>query len=724
MTRPPSSLSLLALGLCFLSGPITPAFPQAPTEGGEKYPDGLPRYLAPEEEGLPLPLPTRGSPPAGVIRCPAEYEPAQGLLIAWEGYTNILTEMTVAITTLDPEAIVYVVVDNASEQTSATSTLSSAGADMSQVQFIVRVTDTVWIRDYGPRFIFEDGSRAIIDHTYNRPRPNDDAFPDYLSALWGEPQYDIPLTHGGGNFHLFSNGDAFMTSLIQTENPGLTAQQIKDLYAAYQNVDLTIYPGFPTSVDSTQHIDMWMFPLDDNRIIIGQYSGTSSYQPKTITDNATADLVSRGYTVYRTPGWNSGTGGYGGTHYTYTNAVILNDLLFISKFGGSYASQDAQALTVYQTAMPGKTIRQIDCSGIIGAAGAMHCIVMHVPAYVTTMRVSPESDLASGGPAGGPFTPGSMAYTLENTGDVPIDYSATKTADWLSLSSASGTIPANSSTTVTVSISDDAATYVGGMFDDIVAFTNLTDHSGDTTRSVSLTIGESVKVYDFPMNTNPGWTTQGQWAFGDPAGLGGDPNNGHTGTNVYGYNLNGTYTNNMPRYRLTTTALDCSSLVGAQLKFWRWLGVENAAFDHAGLEISSNGTTWTSLWEHTGPTIAETAWTQWTYDLSAVADQQATVYLRWALGTTDTAGVYCGWNIDDVEIWGILADPCAAAGHTPGDVNGDDAVDGLDVQAFVALITNPAGPWTTAQRCAADGNSDGRTDLADAAPFAALLLNP
>ena len=111
---------------------------------------------------------------------------------------------------------------------------------------------------------------------------------------------------GGGNFHLFANGDAFMSSLIQSENPSYTAQQIKDLFRDYENVNLTIYPGFPTSFDSTQHIDMWMLAVGDNKVIIGEYA-SSTGQPYTITENAVADLTARGYTVYRTPGWNPGS---------------------------------------------------------------------------------------------------------------------------------------------------------------------------------------------------------------------------------------------------------------------------------------------------------------------------------------------------------------------------------------------------------------------------------
>ena len=77
--------------------------------------------------------------------------------------------------------------------------------------------------------------------------------------------------------------------------------------------------------------------------------------------------------MLRTPGWSSG-----GTHYTYTNAVIFNDIVFLPEFSG-YATENAEALGVFQAAFPGKTVIPVDCTTIITYAGAIHCIVMHVP---------------------------------------------------------------------------------------------------------------------------------------------------------------------------------------------------------------------------------------------------------------------------------------------------------------------------------------------------------
>jgi agmatine/peptidylarginine deiminase len=333
----------------------------------------LPRFATAEELAAPpLELPEALlAPPTGVVDCPPEYASNEGLLIRWGSYNDVLTAMTVPITTGDPDGIVYILVWSAALQTSATTTLTNAGADMSQVEFIIVDTDSVWIRDYGPRFISEDGHRAVVDHTYNRPRPLDDQIPDFIATLWGEPSFDIGLYHGGGNFHLFGDDEAFMTELIVNENPTLTPAEIEQRYLDYQGLDLTITDPLPSWFDSTQHIDMWMLPVADREVIIGQYAAGSAAH--TVTETWVTELANRGYTIHRTPGWSAG-----GTHYTYTNAVIFNDIVFVPEFSG-YPTENAQAVAVFQAAFPGKTIIPVDCSTIIHSAGAVHCIVMHVP---------------------------------------------------------------------------------------------------------------------------------------------------------------------------------------------------------------------------------------------------------------------------------------------------------------------------------------------------------
>ncbi len=342
----------------------------------------LPRNLTPaERESLaahPLVAQRGGAAPTGPLWCPPEYAPMEAILMAWEGSTswnNILAEMGALITTIG-DADLVVCVDSAGVRTSATTTLTNAGADMGRVRFVTKTLDTIWIRDYGPRFVYENGVRVIVDHTYNRPRPNDNAFNDFFAALDGIPQYDIPLVHGGGNFHLSGLGDSYATRLVRNENGGLTEQEIIDLWLQYQGVLTALQTPFRTSVDSTQHIDMWMIPVADRDIIISDWPLAQGSYEDNICDSVSAMLTGIGYTVHRVPAVSSG-----GTHYTFTNSLICNDLVCIPSYTNSTASQyNAQALATWQAACPGKAIVQVPSQAIVTAAGVLHCIAMHMPA--------------------------------------------------------------------------------------------------------------------------------------------------------------------------------------------------------------------------------------------------------------------------------------------------------------------------------------------------------
>jgi agmatine/peptidylarginine deiminase len=315
--------------------------------------------------------------PGGHVRAEAEYEGTRGILIRWGNYNALHTAMVVPLTTAEPPAEVWIVVSGGNQQQSAENVLEGGGADLAHVHFLAADSDSVWIRDYGPRFIEHEGLPAIVDHVYNRPRPDDDDIPIAVGAAWDEPVYELPLVHGGGNFHLFRDRDAFMTRLVVNENPGVGEAEIIEDFRAYEGLNLTLFDPFPTSYDSTQHIDMWMLPLADRKVLIGEYDPAEGGSvPNAVTEAAAEELASRRYTVYRTPGWNDF-----GTHYTYTNSVIVNQVVLICRFDG-YEKENAEALATYQEAMPDHAIVAVDCSDIIQLAGAMHCIVMHVPDLV------------------------------------------------------------------------------------------------------------------------------------------------------------------------------------------------------------------------------------------------------------------------------------------------------------------------------------------------------
>ncbi len=351
-----------------------------------------------------------------------------------------------------------------------------------------------------------------------------------------------------------------------------------------------------------------------------------------------------------------------------------------------------------------------------------------VCACVTGLQVVPETDFDSSGDPGGPFAPPSMDYTLRNIGTTSLDYEVTWFQPWLSVTNASGELEGGEQVIVTAALNANANTLPLGVYNDVLLFTNLTTHQGDAARNVILHVGGAEALYAWNLDTNPGWNISGgQWAFGHPTGAGGsthgypDPNNGATGINVYGVNLNGDYsTTPAGPYYVQLGPVDLSATVAdVSLRFKRWLNSDYQPYAYATIEASVNGSYWINVWSNGTDEIAESAWSAQQVDLSAVAIGVETCYIRWGYQVASGAWAYSGWNLDDVEIWGVATPP-----PNPGDLDCDGDVDFDDINPFVLALSDPAAYQAQFPGCLwlnGDCDGDGDVDFDDINVFVALL---
>ena len=323
-------------------------------------------YLSEEEMTTPVRAInfTETPPPTGEPRFVAEFEPMQGVMIR---YPLGIPESLVA--QLSNNCHVYCIVSN-SYQNSAQNTFQNAGVNMSNVSFVNAQSDSYWVRDYGPWYIFEDRQPAIVDNIYNRPRPNDDNMSGVFATYWGIPMYGMNLEHTGGNMMEDGRGHGVSDELVFQENNN-NEENVRQKMRDYLGIDpyhVTIDP----QGDYIAHVDCWGKYLAPDKILIAQLPASNSHAADYdavanyfATTNCCWGYPYRVYRVYE-PG--------GTTLAPYTNSLILNKTVYVPL--GSNTNYNNQALQVYQDAMPGYEIVGVPYNSYYGGwenTDALHC---------------------------------------------------------------------------------------------------------------------------------------------------------------------------------------------------------------------------------------------------------------------------------------------------------------------------------------------------------------
>ena len=245
---------------------------------------------------------------------------------------------------------------------------------------------------------------------------------------------------------------------------------------------------------------------------------------------------------------------------------------------------------------------------------------------------------------------------------------------------------------------------------------NPPDGGDSNVATISLTVGLPSLIHFEPLDDDPGWDRECEWAFGQPTGQGGedwgwpDPNSGATGANVFGVNLEGDYD-----FRpsgpccLTTPPLDFTGVTDVTLRFQRWLNIDAMIQAEAWIEVTNDGVTWHEFWRNRMWLYTDNQWRAWEYDISDIADDQPAVQVRWGYQTHPMVSRMSGWNVDEIEFWGILP-----VNWILGDLDGDGDVDLSDLAQLLANY----GMTDGAEYEDGDLDGDGDVDLSD---LAALL---
>ena len=304
----------------------------------------------------------RTDPPLGPVRNIAEFEPMQGVLIRYPFgiSTSVIREMA-------EDVIIYCLVSS-NNQTNAYNSMNNAGVDMNKVEFILGSTDSYWTRDYGPWWVV-DGNRdvSVVDHVYNRPRPNDNQAPLKMSNHLNTPYFSMDLEHAGGNYMTDGYGISASSSLVYAENSENDNQvdQIMEDYYGIHTYHVIDDPN-GTYID---HIDCWGKYLSPHKVLIREvptwHSQYDEIEEVVEYFNNTVTTYGEPWEIFRV---------YTSTNQPYTNSLILNDKVLVPIVNNSY---DDDALAIYQEALPGYEV--LGFTGSWESTDALHCRAKGIP---------------------------------------------------------------------------------------------------------------------------------------------------------------------------------------------------------------------------------------------------------------------------------------------------------------------------------------------------------
>lgn len=271
-----------------------------------------------------------------------------------------------------------------------------------------------------------------------------------------------------------------------------------------------------------------------------------------------------------------------------------------------------------------------------------------------SLYVNSPGELNVSGVRGRDFSPRTLKLALENRGDSDLTWNVEETIPWADSSPVQGELGPHGTCEVAITINDEALRAKTGRHRGKITVTHV-QTGVSQERFINLEVHPPT-VYEESLDHDPHWQTEGRWAFGTPLGACDDPSSGYTGTNVYGYALNGCYGNNSPEYFLTSLPFNCLPYSTVRLGFMRWLGIKAADEDGARVQASRDGIHWFDVWAHTEGNLDDRSWVSCDYDVSRAVAGANTAYFRWGMGPTGRPDPSCGWNIDDIEIMGDCGD--------------------------------------------------------------------
>ena len=333
-------------------------------------------------------------------RLPAEWEPQDGVLLAWphEGtdWRECLDEVEPVFVDIVREVAAFErVLILAPDARMLRDRLQAFGLAGPGITVFEVATNDTWARDFGPITVFDHGRPLVLDFGFNgwglKFVSCDDNRANRRLHMLGAFGRSLFATIGmileGGSIDSDGQGTLLTTAqclLSPNRNPHLSRQEIEAALFLHLGSErcLWLTRGILEGDDTDAHIDTLARLCPDDTIVhVGcDDPADRHYEELAAMAQELAAFRTRDGRPYRLlplP-WPSPKFDEGGCRLpaTYANYLVLNDAVLVPTYNDA---KDEAALAVLQYAFPGRRITGIGCLPLIRQHGSLHCLTMHLP---------------------------------------------------------------------------------------------------------------------------------------------------------------------------------------------------------------------------------------------------------------------------------------------------------------------------------------------------------
>lgn len=333
-------------------------------------------------------------------RLPAEWEPQDGILLAWPHANSdwrdnlaAVHQVFVAIAaTISRFAQVVIV---APEVAVVRRQLRAEGVDLQRIRLFEVPTNDAWARDFGPITVLENGRPLLLDFGFNAwglkfAADLDNRITGRLAGLgaFGATPLRIPgLILEGGSIESDGAGTLLTTSnclLSPNRNPHLEQNGLEEALRQHLGADhvLWLHHGYLAGDDTDAHIDTLarLCPQDTIAYVRCDDATDEHYRELRAMEAELRALRTPQGSPYRLVPlpWPRPCFAADGHRLpaTYANFLISNGAVLVPTYDDP---QDAAALAILADIFPKRQVIGIDCRPLIAQHGSLHCVTMQIP---------------------------------------------------------------------------------------------------------------------------------------------------------------------------------------------------------------------------------------------------------------------------------------------------------------------------------------------------------